>query len=65
LLIFQGPLLAAVNTAHEAFWDLRGQHAFKLKDLHRKYGPIIRPVPNEVHIDDPDFLEMIYATRGR
>ncbi|USW50016.1 Putative cytochrome P450 [Septoria linicola] len=29
------------------------------------YGPIIRPVPEEVHINDPDFLDTIYVLRGR
>ena len=32
--------------------------------MHEKYGPIIR-LPNEVHINDPEFLDTIYALRNR
>lgn len=60
-----GPKLAALTTWHEALTDLKGKHHLTLKRLHEQYGPIIRPVPNEVHISDPDFLDTIYATRGR
>jgi cytochrome P450 len=62
-----GPILAKLTTWHECYYDLwlPGKHPWKLQDMHDKYGPIIRPVPNEVHIIDPSFLDTIFATRGR
>nr|POE72333.1 trichodiene oxygenase [Quercus suber] len=39
--------------------------SLQIERLHRKYGPIIRPVPGEVHVNDPKFLEKIYAVRIR
>ncbi|KAI5368202.1 putative cytochrome P450 superfamily [Septoria linicola] len=62
-----GPKLAALTSLYEAYYDLwlPGKCPFKIKALHEIYGPIIRPVPEEVHINDPDFLDTIYALRGR
>ncbi|KAH8898899.1 cytochrome P450 [Thozetella sp. PMI_491] len=58
-----GPKLAALTTWYEAYYDVikPGQYAFKIKQLHKKYGPIIRVSPHEVSIADPDFVDTIYA----
>ena len=32
---------------------LGGQYTFKIIELHKKYGPIIRISPLELHISDP------------
>ena len=62
-----GPRLAALTSWYEFYYEVwqPGQYPWRTKRLHEEYGPIIRPVPNEVHINDPDFLETIYALRGR
>lgn len=62
-----GPLLPKLTSWHECFHDLilGGKHPWELKRMHAVYGPILRPVPDEVHISDPDFLDTIYATRNR
>ena len=62
-----GPRLAALTRWYECYFDiwLPAQYPWKIKQLHEIYGPIIRPVPDEVHINDPDFLDTIYALRGR
>ncbi|OTB01690.1 hypothetical protein M426DRAFT_75079 [Hypoxylon sp. CI-4A] len=58
-----GPRLAALTYWYECYYDLfqPAQYVFKIKDLHRKYGPIVRITPAEVSIDDPDFVDSIYA----
>lgn len=38
------------------------QYGFKLKELHDKYGPIIRINPIHVHIHDHSYLDTIYAS---
>ncbi|KAI1422714.1 trichodiene oxygenase [Xylaria sp. FL1777] len=59
---FPGPKLAAITRLYEAYYDiiLDGQYTFKLKELHKIYGPIIRISPYELHIHDPLFLNTLY-----
>lgn len=49
---------------YEFYYDviLRGQYTFHIRDLHTKYGPVIRINPYELHISDPDYYETLYAT---
>ena len=60
---FPGPKLAAATLWYEFYYDvvLGGQYQFKIKELHKTYGPIIRITPFELHIDDPDFYDEIYV----
>lgn len=62
-----GPKLAAVSLWYEIYYDVfrHGRYVFKIMELHKKYGPIIRIAPNEVHIADPDYLDKLYDTRKR
>ncbi|KAJ5999490.1 benzoate 4-monooxygenase cytochrome P450 [Penicillium sp. IBT 35674x] len=57
-----GPLLARTTYLYEWYYDLylKGQYTFHLKQLHQAYGPIVRISPEEVHIDDPNFVGSIY-----
>lgn len=62
-----GPKLAALTSWYECYYDVvqPGQYVFKIKELHQRFGPIIRITPNDVHVSDPDFLDKIYAPRDR
>ncbi|KAI0469977.1 trichodiene oxygenase [Xylariaceae sp. FL0804] len=62
-----GPKLAAITRWYEAWYDviLNGQYTFRIQDMHRKYGPIIRISPWEVHVSDPAFFEQLYRQDGR
>ncbi|KAK6524614.1 hypothetical protein TWF281_011517 [Arthrobotrys megalospora] len=46
------------------YWNVvnDGQLVFKCEEWHRKFGPIIRIAPNELHINDPAFYNTIYCT---
>ncbi|PHH73159.1 hypothetical protein CDD82_5621 [Ophiocordyceps australis] len=59
-----GPRLAAMTQFYEFYYDvvLGGQYTFKIGDLHRQYGPVIRINPWEVHVLDPDFHAEIYGS---
>ncbi|CAI6331170.1 unnamed protein product [Periconia digitata] len=59
-----GPRIAAATRLYEAYYDLvlGGQYTFKIGELHKEYGPVIRISPWEVHIHDPDFYGTIYAS---
>lgn len=49
---------------YEAYYDLYlgGKYTFKIIQLHKQYGPIIRISPYEVHVSDPDFYDTVYAS---
>ncbi|KAI8947359.1 cytochrome P450 [Xylaria longipes] len=58
-----GPKLAALTYWYECYYDIArpAQYAFKIKALHREYGPVVRIGPNDVSISDPDFVDAVYA----
>ncbi|CRG88438.1 hypothetical protein PISL3812_05468 [Talaromyces islandicus] len=64
---FPGPKLAALSNWYEFYYDviLQGRFTAHVQDLHKCYGPIIRITPTELHVDDPDFFDVLYARDGR
>ncbi|KAK8072563.1 cytochrome P450 [Apiospora saccharicola] len=64
---FPGPRLAAMSFAYEAWFDFfphTGRYSFEIKKMHEKYGPIIRINPDELHTNDYDMVDQIYAGGG-
>ncbi|PHH73528.1 hypothetical protein CDD80_3750 [Ophiocordyceps camponoti-rufipedis] len=62
-----GPRLTAATHLYEFFYNVirPGVFLFKIEAMHRKYGPIVRINPREVHISDPAFYDVIYASGRR
>lgn len=63
-----GPRLAALTWAYEFYYDviLGGQYTFKILDLHKQHGPVIRINPVEVHVlANNDFYHELYAGAHR
>ncbi|KAH8893094.1 cytochrome P450 [Thozetella sp. PMI_491] len=58
-----GPKLAAATLWYEFYWDViqPGLMMWRIQDMHRKYGPIVRINPYEVHIMDSDFFDELYV----
>ncbi|KAI1281075.1 putative cytochrome P450 [Xylaria sp. FL0933] len=63
LASFPGPKLAAATVWYEFYYDgiRRGQYTFKIQEMHEKYGPLVRISPDELHCNDPAFIDTLYA----
>ncbi|KAF3937387.1 hypothetical protein ABW19_dt0206038 [Dactylella cylindrospora] len=62
-----GPRIVAVTTWYE-FWKnvvQDGQFIYKIIEWHEKYGPIVRIGPNEVHVADASFYNVLYTKEYR
>ncbi|KAI3326233.1 cytochrome P450-like protein [Xylariaceae sp. AK1471] len=63
-----GPKLAALTYYYQSYYEFfphRGQFLFKCDELHKKYGPVIRIGPDEVHINDPWYWDETYPPPSR
>jgi cytochrome P450 len=62
---FPGSKLAAATYWHETYFDVAKGHSYiwKIKEMHEKYGPVIRTNPDDVHIHDPDFFDDLYLLK--
>ena len=52
---------------YEFYYDvvLGGKYTFKIRQLHEKYGPIIRINPHEIHIYTPEFYDELYSSGNK
>ena len=64
---FPGPRLAAISLWYEFYHDFfrGGKYLFVIREMHEKYGPIVRVTPDELHVNDPSFLPELMPTAGR
>ncbi|QSZ30010.1 hypothetical protein DSL72_004528 [Monilinia vaccinii-corymbosi] len=60
---FPGPKLAALTLWYEFYFSVicDGQWIWEIKRMHEQYGPIIRINPYELHIDDLEYYNELYA----
>ena len=59
-----GPKVAALTSWYldSLYWKETGCPF--VEELHRKYGPIVRVGPNEVVVNDPEQVQVIYGVRS-
>ncbi|WQF79329.1 Putative cytochrome P450 [Colletotrichum destructivum] len=62
-----GPKLAAASYLYEFWFDFvkKGRYTREIRRMHQVYGPIVRINPGELHCNDPNFGDDIYAINGR
>ncbi|KAL2808262.1 cytochrome P450 [Aspergillus granulosus] len=61
---FPGPFLARITFWYEFYhdWIRTGQYYLEIEKMHRKYGPVVRITPNELHVQDPAFYHELFVT---
>ena len=64
---FPGPKLAALTFGYEFYYDVikGGRYTWKISELHKQYGPVIRINPSELHVIDPEFYDELYVGWGK
>ncbi|KND87287.1 Trichodiene oxygenase, partial [Tolypocladium ophioglossoides CBS 100239] len=64
---FPGDKVAALGLYYEFYHDVikDGTYLWRIEEMHKKYGPIVRINANELHIHDPEFYPKIYAGSSR
>ncbi|KAH7050151.1 putative cytochrome P450 [Macrophomina phaseolina] len=64
---FPGPKIASLTYLFEAYHDVLrpGQYTAVIIKLHKRYGPIIRINPDELHVSDPNFVDALYPSTGK
>lgn len=62
-----GPKLAAATYLPEFYYDVIkfGRYTREIQEMHKKYGPLVRINPYEIHCSDINFSDEIYAVGGR
>ncbi|KAJ6441185.1 cytochrome p450 protein [Purpureocillium lavendulum] len=67
LAAIPGPKLAALTSWYNAYHDLvrGGQYVWVVRDMHRRYGPVVRTRPDAVHVADPRFVDELYPVSSR
>ncbi|KAI8944281.1 putative benzoate 4-monooxygenase cytochrome P450 [Xylaria longipes] len=58
-----GPLLPSLTNLPRVFWVKTGQSQEYYRQLHEKYGEVVRLGPNMVSISNPEAIPILYPTR--
>ncbi|KAL3420413.1 cytochrome p450 [Phlyctema vagabunda] len=61
---FPGPVCNRISNIPRAYHVLNGNLPFHVRDLHIKYGPVVRISPNELAFSDPQAWKDIYGHRS-
>lgn len=65
---FPGPKLAVATFWYEAYFDVfkapGGQFIYELDRLHSIYGPVVRCSPEEIHVKDSEWFDVLYTGPG-
>ncbi|KAF4634707.1 hypothetical protein G7Y89_g3395 [Cudoniella acicularis] len=60
---FPGPKSFAATPIPYAFYQITGQLPYLYSTLHKKYGSVVRVLPNEISFNNPAAWREIYGTR--
>ncbi len=59
-----GPFMAKLTNIWRLFFVTRKQFHRVLMDMHKQYGSVVRIGPNVLSLSDPQWIRIVYSTRG-
>ena len=59
-----GPWLPGLSSTPLFFQSIRGKRATWIKDLHRRYGGVIRIAPHKVCVSDDMGIKLVYSNKA-
>ncbi|KAI3320681.1 cytochrome P450 [Xylariaceae sp. AK1471] len=61
---FPGPFLAKITHWYEFYYNVihTGKYYERIRDMHEKYGPVIRVTPEEIHVMEPSAYNKLFVT---
>ncbi|KAL6354051.1 hypothetical protein LRP88_12603 [Fusarium phalaenopsidis] len=62
---YPGPTLAGWTNLWRLSVVRKGSYHIKIKELHNKYGPVVRIGPNTLDFDFPELIKTLYGTDGK
>ncbi|KAF5672609.1 cytochrome P450 monooxygenase [Fusarium circinatum] len=62
---YPGPFLARWTNLWRLYQVQTQRYQWTIKDLHNKYGPVVRIGPNLLDLDYPELIKTIYSTDGK
>ncbi|KAF5583101.1 cytochrome P450 monooxygenase [Fusarium subglutinans] len=62
---YPGPFLARWTNLWRLYQVQTQRYQWTIKDLHDKYGPVVRIGPNLLDLDYPELIKTIYSTDGK
>ena len=60
---FPGPFIASFSNVLYSYWYMGGRQPFKLLELHKRYGPVVRVAPNDLSFNSAASWRDIYSFR--
>jgi hypothetical protein len=68
MLVSQSPELWLTKAIAITFWYCAyhdiirgGQHVWEIERMHQGYGPVVRIMPDVLHVNNPSFVDILYA----
>ncbi|PYI02043.1 cytochrome P450 [Aspergillus sclerotiicarbonarius CBS 121057] len=61
-----GPQIAAATSLFHFYHDVirDGQYIWVVRQMHEKYGPVVRIRPDAIHVNDPQAIDAVFGTVG-
>ena len=61
---YDGPFMGSISGLWSVWYIWKTPHDIPFRDLHKRYGPVVRLNPNRLLFSQPQAIQEIYGTKG-